>query len=100
MDVVLQSRTPKYGLGRHHPKTAAGHGRIAFLLPAIAKNEGITVAYQLERVLTAVGIEKGEAFVRELGRNRTFHDRELTFEAVDQSGCSSTHRYFLTGGID
>src|SRR5690606_7004002 len=43
MDMVLQSRTPKYGLGRHHPKTAAGHGRVAFLLLAIAKNGGITL---------------------------------------------------------
>lgn len=58
------------------------------------------VAYQVERVLDEAGIEKGEAFVKELGRNRTFHDRELTFEVVDASGCSSTHRYFLTGGID
>ena len=58
------------------------------------------VAYQVERVLQEVGIEKGEAFVKEIGRNRTFHDRELTFETVDQNGCSATHRYFLTGGID
>jgi hypothetical protein len=58
------------------------------------------VAYQVERVISAAGIEKGEAVVKELGRNRTFHDRELTFEAVDRSGCTATHRYFLTGGID
>jgi hypothetical protein len=58
------------------------------------------VAYQLERVLSEVGIQAGEAKVKELGRNRTFHDRELTFEAVDSKGCSATHRYFLTGGID
>src|SRR5690606_40751702 len=37
------SDLPKYGLGRHHPKTAAGHGRVAFLLLAIAKNGGITL---------------------------------------------------------
>ena len=60
----------------------------------------LEVAYQVERVLDESGISKGEAFVKELGRNRTFHDRELTFVAVDQSGCTSTHRYFLTGGID
>ncbi len=60
----------------------------------------LEVAYQVERVLGEAGIPKGEAFVKELGRNRTFHDRELTFEAVDQSGCSATHRYFLTGGVD
>ena len=60
----------------------------------------LEVAYQVERVLDESGISKGEAFVKELGRNRTFHDRELTVVAVDQSGCTSTHRYFLTGGID
>lgn len=60
----------------------------------------LEVAYQIERVLDESGILKGEAFVKELGRNRTFHDRELTFDAVDQRGCGATHRYFLTGGID
>src|SRR5690606_23317967 len=43
MDVVLQSRTSKYGIGRIHPKTAAGHGRIALLLLSTVKNGGITV---------------------------------------------------------
>lgn len=60
----------------------------------------LEVAYQVERTLDEAGIAKGEAFVKELGRNRAFHDRELTFDAVDQSGCEATHRYFLTGGID
>ncbi|MCK6407427.1 MAG: hypothetical protein L6Q60_15625, partial [Rhodocyclaceae bacterium] len=40
--LALQSRTPQYGLGRYHPKAAAGHGRIALLLAA-PKNGGITV---------------------------------------------------------
>src|SRR5690606_11798649 len=43
MDVVLQSRTSKYGIGRIHPKTAAGHGCIALLLLSTVKNGGITV---------------------------------------------------------
>lgn len=60
----------------------------------------LEVAYQVERVLGEVGLLKGDAFVKELGGNRAFHDRELTFEAVDESGCGATHRYFLTGGID
>src|SRR5690606_27944102 len=42
VDVVLQSRAPKYGSGRICPKTAARHGRVAFLLLAIAINGGIT----------------------------------------------------------
>lgn len=39
--LALQSRAPQHGLGRHHPKAAAGHGRIALLLVA-PKNGGIT----------------------------------------------------------
>lgn len=42
VDMVLQSRAPKYGSGWIYPKTAVGHGRVAFLLLAIAKNGGIT----------------------------------------------------------
>lgn len=42
VDVVLQSRAPKYGSGRIYPKTAVSHGRVAFLLLPIAKNGGIT----------------------------------------------------------
>jgi len=57
-------------------------------------------ARYVEKVIDEVGIPKGEAVVKELGRNRTFHDRELTFDAVDHAGCGVIHRYFLTGGID
>ena len=32
VDVVLQSRAPKYGSGQIYPKTAVSHGRVAFLL--------------------------------------------------------------------
>ena len=32
--------------------------------------------------------------------SRTFHDRTLDFHAIDSDGCSVTHRYDLTGGID
>ena len=38
--------------------------------------------------------------MKELGRSRAFHDRELTFETADAAGCDATHRYFLTGGVD
>lgn len=58
------------------------------------------VARFVELVISEVGVEKGEAFVRPVGPARGFHDRELTLKVVDMSGCSSTHRYFLTGGID
>ncbi len=42
MDAVLQSRTPKHGSGRHHPETAAGHGRVGLLLTT-TENGGITM---------------------------------------------------------
>lgn len=58
------------------------------------------VAMHIEKILDALSIPKGEAVVKELGRNRTFHDRELLFSTVDSQGCDEMHRYFLTGGID
>jgi hypothetical protein len=58
------------------------------------------VARNVEGIIDELGIARGEAVVKELGRNRTFHDRELTFDTVDASGCDATHRYFLTGGVD
>jgi hypothetical protein len=60
----------------------------------------LDVQMHVEKILDALAIPKGEAYVKELGRNRTFHDRELTFETVDSTGGDETHRYFLTGGID
>ena len=39
--MALQSRTPEHGLGRYHPQSAAGHGRLT-LLQAAVKNGGIT----------------------------------------------------------
>lgn len=58
------------------------------------------IARFVEKVISEAGVEKGDAFVRPAGPGRGFHDRELTLKVVDMSGCSSTHRYFLTGGID
>jgi hypothetical protein len=40
--VALQSRTPKYGLGRHYPESAVGHRRLTLLQTAV-KNGGITL---------------------------------------------------------
>lgn len=58
------------------------------------------VARHVERLIDGEGIKNGEGFVKEFGKNRTFHDRELSFEVVDATGCDVIHRYFLTGGID
>jgi hypothetical protein len=35
--VAIQSRTPQYGLGRHHTQTAAGHGRLTSTSKLIEK---------------------------------------------------------------
>ena len=48
----------------------------------------------------ALGIEKSETYIKELGRTRKHHDRELTLEVTDATGCGSIHRYLQTGGID
>lgn len=58
------------------------------------------VARRLEVMMDQLDIASSEAFVKELGRNRSFHDRELNFDCADATGCEVTHRYFLTGGID
>jgi hypothetical protein len=58
------------------------------------------VSRNIEGIIDELGIARGEAIVKELGRNRTFHDRELMFETADAAGCDATHRYFLTGGVD
>jgi len=41
VDVELQSRAPKHGIGWHHAKTTAGHGRIDLLIKS-PQNGGIT----------------------------------------------------------
>ena len=60
----------------------------------------LDVARHVEDIIDEFGIARGEAIVKELGRSRAFHDRELTFETADAAGCDATHRYFLTGGVD
>lgn len=42
VDVALQSRESKYDSVQIYPRASIGHDRVAFLLLAIAKNEGIT----------------------------------------------------------
>jgi hypothetical protein len=58
------------------------------------------VARRLEVMMDRLDIASSEAFVKEIGRNRVFHDRELRFDCADISGCEITHKYFLTGGVD
>jgi hypothetical protein len=45
MDVVLQSRPPKYGPGRFQPNAALGHGCLTVLLLGPLENGGITGSF-------------------------------------------------------
>ncbi len=58
------------------------------------------VARAIEKIISSCGIEKNEAYVKELGSNRGSHDRELSFKVADASGSDVMYRYLLTGGID
>jgi hypothetical protein len=44
--------------------------------------------------------ENVEVLVSEFVKSRHFHDRTLDFTVIGVDGCSVTHRYDLTGGID
>jgi hypothetical protein len=48
VDVEIQSRPPQYGLGRHHPKAATGHGCITVLLLTSVEIGGITAGIDAE----------------------------------------------------
>jgi DEAD/DEAH box helicase/Helicase conserved C-terminal domain/MrfA Zn-binding domain len=39
-------------------------------------------------------------YVHSYKTNRVFHDRTLDFHVIDKEGCTVTHRYDLSGGID
>jgi len=55
----------------------------------------------VDNVLKAAGLEKRGVFVQEFRQAaRKFHDREIDIETIDSHGCSTLHRYFLTGGVD
>jgi putative transposase len=41
LDVVVQSSTPKHGLGRDHPETPAGHGRMMATSQSHQKKVGL-----------------------------------------------------------
>src|SRR5690554_6512334 len=84
MDVVLQSRTPKYGIWRIHPKTAAGHGCIALLLLGTVKNGGITLAALTASLLPLdVAGEAGRVLFEAVVRFLSEWGGELSFEEID-----------------
>lgn len=51
VDVEIQSRLPEYGLGRHYPEAAIGHGCITTLVLQAVENGGITTAGRQARGL-------------------------------------------------
>ena len=55
----------------------------------------------VDDIITSVGIENRDVTVAPLkGGGRTFHDREVDITTVSADGCETTHRFFLTGGVD
>lgn len=54
-----------------------------------------------DSLITSIGIEKHDVTVALLkGSARTFHDREVDITTVSEDGCETSHRFFLTGGVD
>jgi hypothetical protein len=43
---------------------------------------------------------KAVIYVHNFKTSRVFHDRSLDFHVIESDGCSVTHRYDLSGGID
>ena len=61
----------------------------------------LDVERHVDTLITTLGIESRDVKVAPLkGSARTFHDRELDITTVSEDGCESTHRFFLTGGVD
>jgi hypothetical protein len=61
----------------------------------------LDVERHVDNLITAIGIENRDVKVAPLkGSGRTFHDREMDITTVSDDGCDTTHRFFLTGGVD
>ncbi len=61
----------------------------------------LDVERQVDSLITSIGIENHDVAVAPLkGGARTFHDRQVDITTVSKDGCETTHRFFLTGGID
>jgi hypothetical protein len=59
------------------------------------------VERRVDRIIQTAGVQKWDVEavpLKEAGRS--FHDREIDITIVSEEGCETTHRYFLTGGID
>lgn len=61
----------------------------------------LDIERHVDDLITSIGIEKRDVTVAPMkGGGRTFHDREVDITTVSPDGCETTHRFFLTGGID
>jgi len=61
----------------------------------------LDVERHVDTLITAIGINNRDVTVAPLkGGGRSFHDREVDITTVSDDGCETTHRFFLTGGID
>lgn len=61
--------------------------------------------YKVQELLTssiknALPHLKPKVHVHNFRDSRVFHDRTIDFQVIDKEGCSVTHRYDLSGGID
>jgi hypothetical protein len=59
------------------------------------------VERRVDRIIQTAGVQKWDVEavpLKEAGKS--FHDREIDITIVSEEGCETTHRYFLTGGID
>ena len=61
----------------------------------------LDVERHVDSLITSIGFENRDVKVAPLkGSGRTFHDREVDITTVSEDGCDTTHRFFLTGGVD
>lgn len=61
----------------------------------------LDIERHVDDIITSIGIDNREVSVAPLkGGGRTFHDREVDITTVSADGCETTHRFFLTGGVD
>ncbi|MDP2829901.1 MAG: DEAD/DEAH box helicase [Sulfuricellaceae bacterium] len=61
----------------------------------------LDVERHVDSLITSIGIENHDVTVAPLkGSARSFHDREVDITTVSEDGCETSHRFFLTGGID
>lgn len=61
----------------------------------------LDIERRLDDVVKNAGYLKRDIEVVQLkGAGKSFHDREVDFVTTTADGCDTTHRYFLTGGVD